>query len=502
MPARIAIRHLALRGLAPRDHPAPGDLRQKLIDAARGFLPEALEQAVGAWSGEAVLRVRRLEVDVTLDTAFEPRAFAACLARAIAGELRRAEARGSSHGGSESVVCYPSRAIYLAALLEALAEGRSTERWWLSDAEGLRFLSPAQAIRTALLASARVGLEALASLPPLRRTAVLGALTPLERERVLDGFSHEGRGAGFDACADAIVQAADELPEGASALALFVGAFARRPALAGEALSDAARLWVEFEQHQRDDGADIAAASSEEREVGAPSSGQEARRILAAAASRRNRPAPSKPLYRFTSFGGLLLLLPDLGASAIADVVAKWPTAPPNAAALVAHAALGLCAGRERFTEYLGDDLWRELFGLDPQAPTSAITSPLCAVDDDAWSAFAPLLAPLHRLRDARFLLPPGGLIGSRGARRSLAGLARAASKRFARRLPAMADSSAPFLWANLLATSAALERRPSGWNARLSRPPLDVLLSLARVAEGSVYAGSGVSIDIHRLTS
>jgi hypothetical protein len=502
MPARVAVRRLELRGLAPRDHPAPGDLAQRLIGAARSFLPEALEQAVAEWSGDAVLRIRRLEVDVTLDAAFEQRAFATFLARAIVRELRNAGQRGSSDGGGDGVVCYPSRAIYLAALLEALAEGRAAERWWLSDAEGLRFLSPAQALRTALLADARCGLEALASLPPLRRTAVLSALTPLEADRILDGFARIGRTADPDACVRAILQATEELPVGASALALFVAAFAWKPALAGEALAAAVRLWVETEQRRRDGSTGGAAADLDQREADSSrtSRGPDPRRILAEA-SETSQPAASEPLYRFTAFGGLLLLLPDLGVSAIADIVATWPGGAPDAA-VIAYAALGLCAGHERFSDYMGDGLWRELFGLDPRASTAAIASPLSGVSDDAWSALHAHLAPPDHLRDARFLLPQRSLVGSRAARRSLAGLARAASKRFARRLPGMGDASAPFLWVNVLATSAALERRPGGWSARLSRPPLDVLLSLARAAQGAVETPSGVRIDIARTTA
>jgi hypothetical protein len=532
VPARVAIRRLEIRGLAPRDHPAPGDLEQRLKDAARSFLPEALEQAVRAWSGEAVLRIRRLEVDVTIDAAFEPDTFAAFLARAIARELRRAEEKGTGRGGCEGVVCYPSRAIYLAALLKALAEGRAAERWWLRDAEGLRYLSPAQAIRTVVLAEPRVGLEALASLPPLGRMAVLRALTPAEAGRVLDGLAGSGTAsAGFDACVETVIGAAPELPQGASALAVFIAAFARRPTLAGEALAAAARLWARIEQALRegveggaiehalrsgaDGGATTELAEGGQRakefvrpllqsvssDSGAAAIAPEhAQRMLLAAAARRSHPPRSEPLYRFTQFGGLLLLLPDLGFSEIAETVSTWPDAPSDAAALIAYAALGLCAGRERFPEYLGDGLWRELFGLDARVPASVLSGRLGAVPAEEWASFTPLLAPLDRGRDARFLLSRRTLVGSRDAARALAGLACAALKRFARRLPGFGDASAPFLWVKLLATTAAVERRPGGWSARLSRPPLDAVLSLARVGEGSVYAPSGALIDFGRM--
>jgi len=503
MPARVAIRRLELRGLAPRDHPAPGELQQRLVDAAQRFLPEAIERAAHAWSGEAVLRIRRLEVDVTLDAGFEPQSFAAVLAHAIVRELRRAEQTGSVDG--DGVGCYASHAIYLAALLEALAEGRAAGRWWLRDAEGLRFLSRSQAIRTAVLAEPRVGLKALASLSPLRRMSVLGALTTAEADRIVDELGRADRGsASLEQCAEAVAEAAAELPQAASALAIFVGAFARKPVLAGASLAAAARLWVELGgelDHDARDGAAGALSSPAQQLDAAASSvpAADAQRILAAAA-RRNRPAGPDPAYRFTPFGGLLLLLPELEFANIASIVATWPDAPADAAALVGHAALGLCAGRRRFAEYLGDGLWRELFGLDARASASAMSARLGAIPADRWADFAPQLEPLRRGGDARFLLAPRSLVGSRAAARALAGLARAASARFARRLPGFRDASAPFLWTNLLATTAALERRPGGWSGRLNRPPLDVVLSLARIAEGSVVAPSGARVDFGRV--
>jgi hypothetical protein len=106
----------------------------------------------------------------------------------------------------------------------------------------------------------------------------------------------------------------------------------------------------------------------------------------------------------------------------------------------------------------------------------------------------------LDRQRDARFLLPPRDLVGSRAAAHVLAGLARAALARFARRLVGFGAASAPFLWVNLLSATAVLERRPGGWSARLSRPPLDVLLALSHIAEGSVQAPSGVRIELARV--
>jgi hypothetical protein len=522
MAGPFVIRRLRLVGLAPRDHPSPADLEQRLKDTAHRFLPEALEQAVGLWSGDAVLRIRRLLIDITLDAAFEPKTFASSLAQAIIRQLRRVEASGTVHGGSDGVVCYASRAIYVAALVEALAEGRAAQCWWLRDAEGLRFLSMGAAIRTALLADARAGLEALASLPPSRRMAVLRTLTRGETERLLDGLSKaEAGAAGFEDCAAAVAGAAAELPAGASALAVFLGAFVRRPGLAGPALAATARLWVEME-HVLRNRAEVGAIPAPVSEL-EPSTSvvrsllqsaaavpgaagtvpEDARLILAAAASGRDgHSAEPGPVHRFTPFGGLLLLLPTLGMTEIADVAAGWSDAPPDVAALIGYAALGLCAGRERFAAWLGDDLWRELFGFEGRLPAATLVERIAEISNTHWETLLPSAAALNNRRDASFLLPPRRLAGSRAGAHALAGLARAASARFARRLAGFAGVSAEFLWENLLGSGAALWRWGDEWEARLTRPPLDVLLSLSRIAEGSASFPSGIRVRIARVAA
>jgi hypothetical protein len=133
------------------------------------------------------------------------------------------------------------------------------------------------------------------------------------------------------------------------------------------------------------------------------------------------------------------------------------------------------------------------------QAPAAAITARLGAIAASDWATLAPLGAPLDSQRDARFLLARRDLTGSRAAVHTLAMLARAVSSRFARRLIGFGHASAPFLWANLLGVSAVLERRSDGWHARLNRPPLDVLLSLSRIVEGSVALPSGARVEIAR---
>jgi hypothetical protein len=522
VPARVAIRRLQLRGLAPRDHPAPGDLEQRLRDAARSFLTEALEQAVGTWSGDAVLRIHRLDVDISLETTFEPKAFAALLAGAIAAGLHQAEERAPVGSVSEGIVYFPTRAAYLAAMLEALAERRAAQSWWLSDADGLRFLSPASAIRTAVLADTAVGFEALVSLAPLRLATVLRALGPGEADRILDGLAAVAAGTtSAEGCVAAITMAARELQTAPSPLALYLRAATLRPGITGPMLAASARIWIETEQSL--DPASAAATAGSLTRTGRDSAAvgfprvpgkadrnpegsaarlpETAHRALADALARHHGAASSnaEPTYVFTQFGGLLLLVSGLGMAEISAVVVEWPNTAPETARLIGYAALGVCAGRLRFAHWLRDPLWRELFGLDLQGSGAAVTARLGALSAEEWATLAPLGTPVEHQRDARFLLAPRTLAGSRAATHTLAALARACSLRFARRLIGFSGASAPFLWANLLGVNAVLERREGGWSAQLSRPPLDVELSLSRIAEDSVRMPSGIRIEISR---
>jgi hypothetical protein len=546
MPARVAVRRLQIRGLAPRDHPAPGELEQRLISAARSFLPEALEHAVRGWSDRGVLRIRRLAVDITLDVAFDPEAFADLLAGAIAAALERTTEAERSPVDSDTVVVFASRAAYIAALCEALAAGRATQCWWLREAaEGLCFLSPAAAIRTALLAEPADGQAAILSLSPPRLASLLSALGAREGARVLDAFAFAAAAAssaaiGVEAAVAAIVAAAETA--GAAApepLALYLRARAAR-ATGGPTLAAVARLWVRLaaavdRPYETDARAwldwlagDLAGPSGRPPDLakGAPLTPPEAscvmpreadglivpepaRLALAASLARRRAggipaasPGGAVPLRRspvLSRFAGLLLLVPGLDVDAIAARVADWPGAPPaDTAALIAYASVGLCAGRQRFAAWLQESVWRELFGLSDRSTAAALAERLGGIGEPQWRTLAPLGLALDSPRNARFLLAPRILLGvppgawAPASVRVLAALAHALAARFGRRLNGLRAPSAPFLWENLLGAGGVLEPVEGGWQARLSRPPLDVLLSLSRLAEGSVRLPGG----------
>jgi len=519
MAGTLAIRRLRLVGLTPRDHPARRDLAARLADAARAQLARAITRKLQRRSDGEVLRIRQLTVDVTLGATFGAEAFAEVLAGAITAEVARAARGESRRAESETAVRFDSRAAYLAALLEALAVGQAGERWWLREAaEGLRFLSPAAAIRTALIADSVDGQAALMSLSPPRRSRILATLSPSESERVLDAFAAASSAtggassAGAEAAIGAIVAAAEALDAAApTPLALYLRASSAGSA-GGPSLAAVARLWVRLAAAlDRPYAGDsrawqdwlAGAAAPTPPEAAALFIPEPARTALAASVARRRArgtpAAPGRALAErgaptLSRFAGLLLLVPGLDIDAFSERVADWPREhPADTAALIAYACMGLCAGRQRFAAWLHEAIWRELFGLDDRLNSAVIAERLSAIAEPEWETLAPLGLALDSTRNARFLFAPRMLIGGRcAASRGLAALAYAVADRFRRRLNGLREPSAPFLWENLLGAGGVLTPIEGGWQARLNRPPLDVLLSLSRLAEGAVRLPGG----------
>jgi hypothetical protein len=502
---RVAIRRLQLRGLAPRDHPSPADLQARLVEAAQRHLPDALAEAVAPRRDGTVLRIRRLEVDISLGAEVEAKAFAAALARAIAAAIGHAADAATENG--DGVIGFPSRAHHLVALLEALADGRAVHCWWLRDADGLAFLSRPVALRTAILADPVIGTRALRLQSPGRRSQLTRLLGLRETDRVMDGLAEAAETAAtasFDACAAAIAAVAAQTPPPLEVLNLYLSAVARDPGLAGRMLLETVRAFLRIDRARADARLSDASAMAivpdgpTDQAVRAMAARlpESARRILLRESVHRATDPATRPRAEavFTQFGGLLLLLPTLGYCDIVDAVADR-----EVAALVAYAALGLCAGRCRFGSYLGDPLWRELFGLDVQAASQTVRDRLIAIPTETWLPVAQLGQTIDRQRDARFLLAEAG---PKAARRALAMLARVTLARFTRRLWGFRDGSAPFLWAKLLDVNAVLERRSDGWSARLARPPLDIVLSLGGIAEDTVTAPTGARIQLTRVAA
>ena len=548
MGSRLAIRRLRLAVLAPHDHPAPRALESRLADAARTGLAPALETGLAPLGG-GIMRVRRLAVDITLDATGDDAGFVALLAGAIGAAVRRVTgAAGDAVADADEVVVFPDEAGCVAALVEALASGRSGGCWWQRDADGLRVLPPAMAVRTALLADPAVGEAALLRLPPVRLASVLAVLGGREADRVMAGFAAAAAVALSAEAAAAVVAefVAAGLAAGVPAAVLPLALYLRAVAVAGgggpalvravrlaAALADAAALLEAGPLLAVGSVSEAARASAASAVPGSAAlaeaagmreairaamglGGEAARRALAerlgvpeallsivaetgALPDAARRALAERRTERVAGgfgdgpqasrFAGLLLLVPGLEFDGIAAQVAAWAKADADTAALIGFAALGLCAGRRNFAAWLHEPAWRALFGLDPAIAAVTLVERLGAIPQSVWDNLAAFGSPPATQREARFLLPRRPVSGGwdRPVGRGLAGLANGIAARFAARLIGLRTASAPFLWDNLLGAGGVFERGAEGWEARLNRPKLDVLVSLSRLAEASV---------------
>jgi hypothetical protein len=520
MPGALTIRRLRVEVLTPRDHPEPESLRVRLEDTVRASLAAALAEAVGDWAGEGILRIRRLEVDLTVGAAVAPDRLTVRFAQAIADGLARAHADG------ERIFAYAGRGHYLAAFLQELAAGRAWQRWWFRSFEGFKVLPLSAAIRTAVLAEPATGLSALLSMPRGALATVLGKLGDHDATRVLDGFiALDGTGASDERTVAALVAARSDPAvaamdaTAAAALALYLDALRIDGECGGPRLAELVSALVALDRILAvrgfadgvqlasilDDGAHLRPRAVDAASLAplSPLPPDLRQALIMTATQPRVEVARAAEARRYTPFGGLFLLLPSLELSsieeAIEEAVGQGAEDDLPAARLIGFLTLAACAGRPRAVQVLADPIWRDLFGLPPTARPKDIAAKLASLTQDTWSALEAIGEPLAARADMRFLLLSRSLAPIRVAACTIGRLARATLSRFARRLPGFANSSAPFLWRNLLAMTAAVDYADARASVLLDRCPLDVLLSISGIADADIAGPDGTAIRLRR---
>jgi hypothetical protein len=517
MPGALTIRKLHMTVLAPPDHPEPEGFRIRLEDTLRASFSAALAEAIGDWPDEGILRIHRIEIDLTAGSGVSSERLTAQLARAVADALARAR------GDGERVLAFADRSHYLAVFLQELAAGRAWQRWWFKSFDGLRMLAPSAAIRTALLADATTGLTALMVLPPGALASVLVRLSEADAVRVLDGFARlPDAGARPERVVAALV-AARATPAAsallgatpAAALALYLDVLrvdrdcgGARPAALATTVAALDRLMTGHSSAvpievgrilQSTHGANAADAAALAAVAVLPPD----LRDMLFATTRQEEAASRAAARRYTPFGGLFILLASLDLARIEEVIeasgAPSVSADPSPARLIGLLTLAACAGRTRAAQVPADPIWRELFNIPPSWTAFHVAAELARLPKQVWLALSSIGETITTRADARFLLLPPALVGGQEAAHAIAKLARGVLSRFARRLPGFAHSSAPFLWHNLLAVSAAVDASEAGLAVLLDRCALDVLLSISGIADASMSGPGGTWIQLRR---
>jgi hypothetical protein len=410
--AAIKLRRLEIDCQAPASLPQVQEQGRRFTRIARSRLGDALREQLGALenAGEAVVLIRRLELDFDVDLILEEheiaRVWAAVLKKALLHSLQGAR-------GSESeLMVFDDEAAYLAAFVRDHGRGQARGRWYYRQFEGLWALPHSAALRTALCDEVRRGRAALRRLAPRELMELCLTLTAGDARRTVAALFVADTATLVPTLQEAIAfvqqlggqleqaAAVDTVPE---RLALLLSALAQRESL-GEgdaATGTCARLMaVLLDLHSRKPaqfpallqalrlGHGRALATQLRAEQAAlllPLAQTTAvAAVFAAALERVAQQAPPPRTHAdwchaSTWFGNAFLLLPQLLRLPL-DGTQEWEPLQEHAPARVLRwVLLCLCQGAERFNAAARDPLLRELCGIGP-----AIDLPLVGLWLDA----------------------------------------------------------------------------------------------------------------------
>lgn len=483
-----------------------------------------------AWSGDdqAVVFVHRLAMDLNVDTFSDRTAIASACARAFARELVREVASGAS----DNVIRFANRAGHIASYVSTRARGDDARHWFFASFCGWEGLSRSAAIRAALCDDPSTGRAALAALdePALAAVATaLGGSDALEITRALAPRAIAGDRVATLRSLLRTGVAASPSPRVLTSPGLTVWLLATSQVdVDASLLADGARLL-----HTLDTAA-VASAVPLAALVEAVCA-DTARLVAFHAAGGAGAPdvvnahippANGSLGRRSTRWGGPFLLLDDLGALPLGEVAAEWPGIEGTAAVdLLRLIVLGHCLGATRWTRLVEDPFWRNLWRVAPAIASSTLVAWLADLGgrklrdmraalarsvgaaaegkalaagvelsgrpwrvlvghDGLWSAVNHGRAVRARVAEASdddlaYLVDASGLLPKRWAT-LFAVAAQQTLRRFARRLPGFTGSRCEYLHSNFLDVSATMESDVRRVTIILSRPPLELVLSLS----------------------
>jgi hypothetical protein len=177
-------------------------------DALSTHLGDALAVAFSAVGSadddDAVWRIRKLTLDVTVNAQWDAAHLARVWADRLAYAVRRAMATG---GDGVTVMRWPSTAAYLASFVREAANGTAWSRWWFDSFSGLRLLARSAQIRTALVRAAPIGATALTLMSAADVGLVVAQLSTPDARMVLDALAPASSADATDSAATALLAA-------------------------------------------------------------------------------------------------------------------------------------------------------------------------------------------------------------------------------------------------------------------------------------------------------
>ncbi|HSX62869.1 MAG TPA: hypothetical protein VLF18_22015 [Tahibacter sp.] len=402
-----------------RGHPQPARVRDRL-DACAGIARDELAAGLDGWLDGlrgAVVLVRRLEIDGTVDVAGDPQRVARYWARRIAVALIDAVERGD-----DGVMRFPSDAAYRARFLVDLAAHRAWHTWFYRAFDGLRALPASAAIRTVVLERGVDGAAVIAAIGDGDWPSVARALGGPESRRVLDTLCAARTDIGLDddlrcALAAGLRTTLAALPPGIDGDGIALSLL-RCASVAGIAPSASLRAWVRVlawvagtvpadAAHTAVDDAlrrgDVARLA---RIAGAmpPDVAQSllgtcarARAAIADALAAQDGGAAPREETTACAYAGMALVAAELAELLDGAFVAALPQADDaDARDLAASIALALVGGRTHAAAIWRDPFWRTFFRIAPRVGMTALAARFAG--HDAAPAAAALDARLAQL--------------------------------------------------------------------------------------------------------
>ena len=526
----LEVARLECHYLVPADMPAPEQLRWRLDRVAQNVLPEVLASATSSLfqaADSGVWFIRRL------DTAFEIRSDCAAedqVAKTWAAQTTRILAeRTTAPGGDPNVLYFKDRAAYLAQFLTDVAQGDAWSKWYYESFSGLRLLSAADALATALCRDRELSLNALSCISDAALRRILASLLSQHADRV---WRHLQPAYSPPADAGHLANASETWAEGHStrpalptlehrALWLLHANLRRQPpdhsgslfpAILAMASLEEARLrlntqsWPDFLEALRRNRRDRAMQSVGSRltEFLEPLLGQPellsiAERALSARLSSNT--GEEEVIASATCFGALFLLLPAL-VEFPAEQIA------PDRCQALRFAVFQKCCPAPLRVHVGRDALILDLFGVEPEQeldldpvvvrdclklwlnglgciqadshPDHVTARGYSILIDPVrghWLSLEASPEPGGNQPDLDYLAPR-----DTGLDRALCLIARAVLRNFAWRLPGFAQSSLAHLWMNFLDVPARLQTFPDRRVVRIAAPPLHVILGMTGV--------------------
>lgn len=394
----LTIRRLRAEYLVPARHSSPERVRTRLDEAVIRSLPQTLaamaQQWVSSSSDSRVLLIRRLEIDLAVNLAWDrdvlSRTWAAQIIHSLE-EIRR------GNGTDDNVVWFADRAAYLAHFLVDVAHGSAWGKWYYEPFDGLRLLPTSAALRTALCEQPATGLAALLQVHDL--PGVLQALTVQDVRRVVERLAEDVGGgeewqcfqalwAAWDAAKPGPLQAAYEWH---NALRLYLQVSRNQVELAGVTLKTTALALLRLARRcsstsvatitailtalqHRDMAGLYVTAGTGDAEVLLPLMHCPPDWLQVVGTALRSRytddavdTAIMAGERRYTPFGSLFLLLPMLDEVPLEQATYLWPDIQDiPVVALIRFLLFVKCCGQARAHHAFSDPLVRDLLGIGP----------------------------------------------------------------------------------------------------------------------------------------